>query len=125
MIDVTTKADGCEYMPKILNNGVTKFTSANKDFSTILPISCCKYEKECLYPCFYQQEILVSHCKKINDISKICYRIVARTTLCSKIVTLSNRKYIITPSKLSEMNNEAYCPYSLNNSEEFDAFNIN
>lgn len=125
MIDVTTKADGSEYMPKILNNGVTKFTSANNDFSTILPISCCKYEKECLYPCFYQQEILVSHCKKINDISKICYRIVARTTLCSKIVTLSNRKYIITPSKLSEMNNEAYCPYSLNNSEEFDAFNIN
>jgi hypothetical protein len=47
MIDVTTKADGCEYMPKILNNGVTKFTSANNDFSTILPISCCKYEKEC------------------------------------------------------------------------------
>ena len=125
IIDVTTKADGQEYMPLVLNRGVTKFTSTSSEFSTLLPLSCYKHEKHCVNPCFCQQEIFVTHCKKINDVSKICYRIVARTSMCEKILTTRDSKYIITPSKLSEMISDAYCSYSLGNNEEIDAFNLN
>lgn len=125
MIDVTTKADGVEFMPTILNRGISRFTSTHHEFSTLLPISCNKFEKNCCHPCFCQQEFFVTHCKKINDISKICYRIVAHTALCDKVLIYKDCKYIITPSKLSDMNPEAYCSYSLSNIEEIDAFNIN
>lgn len=125
MVDVTTKADGCEFMPTVLNRGVSKFTSSTNDFSTLLPIPCNKFEQECTYPCFCQQEIFVTHCKKINDISKICYRIVARSTMCNNIIRAKNTKHIITPSKLTDKNNEAYCPHSLSYEGEYDAFNIN
>ena len=125
IIDVTTKADGQEYMPLVLNRGVTKFTSTSSEFSTLLPISCFKFEKRCVNPCFCQQEIFVTHCKKIYDISKICYRIVASTPMCEKILTAGDSKYIITPSKLAEMTSDAYCSYSLGNYEEIDAFNLN
>ena len=125
MIDVTTKADGNEFMPTILNRGTSRFTATHHEFSTLLPISCNKFENNCSHPCFCQQEIYVSHCKKINDISKICYRIVAHTALCDKVLNYKDCKYIITPSKLSDMNPEAYCSYSLSNIEETDAFNIN
>ena len=125
MIDVTTKADGLEFMPTILNRGISRFTSNHQEFSTLLPISCNKYENNCCHPCFCQQEIFVTHCKKINDISKICYRIVAHTSLCDKVLNYKDCKYIITPSKLSDMNPEAYCSQSLSSKEETDAFNIN
>ena len=125
MVDVTTKADGVEFMPTILNRGISKFTSTHKEFATLLPISCNKFEKNCSQQCFCQQEFGISHCKKINDISKICYRIVAHTTLCDKVLNRRDCKYIITPSKLSSANTEAYCLHSLSNIEEADAFNVN
>ena len=58
IIDVTTKADGREYMPIVLNRGITRFTSSNAGYSTLSPISCNKYESNCGHSCFCQQEIL-------------------------------------------------------------------
>lgn len=124
LIDVTTKADGIEHMPIILNRGVASFIKANPEYATLLPLSCNKYENKCTIPCFIQQEIHVSHCKKLKDLSKICYRIVAHSDLCKKIVNTDNTKYIITPSKLSENNVDAFCIYSLDKPKNTDAFNL-
>ena len=124
IIDVTTKADGAEHMPVILNRGVASFIRANSEYATLVPLSCNKYETKCTIPCFIQQEIHVSHCKKLKDISKICYRIVAHNDLCKKIITADNTKYIITPTRLSENNADAFCIYSLDKPKETDAFNL-
>ena len=125
IIDSTTMADSEEYVREVLSRGVNKFTSAFSDFSTLLPLSCNNYERQCIRPCFCKQEISVTHCKKIRDISKISYRVIARTALTKKIVRPRKFKYIMTPSQLNEINCETYCYHSLSNKEEFDAFNIN
>ena len=41
-----------------------------------------------------------------------------------KIITADNTKYIITPTRLSENNADAFCIYSLDKPKETDAFNL-
>lgn len=125
LLDVTTSVNGTEFMPIILNRGINHFISTNAQFSSILPKSCCIYEKRCSSPCFIQQEFRVSHCKKSQDLSKICYRIVVRRGFCDSLSDKREKRFIITPSKMLSAPGEAICRYSQTSSEDCDAFNLN
>ncbi len=125
LLDVTTNVDGQTFMPLIMNQGVNHFISCNQAYSTLLPISCHFYENGCTQPCFIQQEIMVSHCKKSKDLSKICYRIVAKKVFCDSIINDRVKRYIVTPSKTIKEPGEAICRLSLGGTEEADAFNLN
>lgn len=125
LLDVTTSIDGSEFMPVILNRGVNNFTRAHPQYSSLLPKSCSVYERKCPSPCFIQQEFRVSHCKKSQDLSKICYRIVARTKFSETLIDRRERRFIITPSKAFAAPNEAVCRYSQTLSDDCDAFNLN
>lgn len=124
LLDVTTKVDGKEFMPTIMNRGVNSFITENPEYSTLVPLSCCAYERKCMKPCFYQQEFFVSHSRKTNDLSKICYRIVAHTNMCDSIVDTKDKRFVVTPSKLKSEVSDAYCYMSLKCTEEKDAFNV-
>lgn len=125
LLDVTTKADEKEFMPLIMNQGVNEFVKFHREYSTLIPQSCCAYERECMSPCFFQQEIYVSHCKKSNDLSKICYRLIVHTEMSDAILTTREKRYIITPSKLESGASDAYCRMSAGCSNDRDAFNVN
>lgn len=125
LLDVTTNVDGKTFMPFILNQGVNQFISHNQAFSTLLPLSCHFYEKECERPCFVQQEFVVSHCKKSKDLSKVCYRIVAKKDFCDSVINNNAKRYIVTPSKSFQEPGEAICRLSRDCSEDADAFNLN
>lgn len=124
-LDVTTNVDGKTFMPFILNKGVNAFTSKNASFSTVLPLSCHFFEKECDAPCFIQQEFYVSHCKKSRDLSKVCYRIIARKEFCDAITNDTAKRFIVTPAKTIQEPNEAICHLSQTYTEVGDAFNLN
>ena len=125
LLDVTTNVDGQYFMPIILNRGVNSFVSSNHEYSTLLPLSCHFYEKHCDNPCFIQQEFLVSHCKKSKDLSKVCYRVVARKGFCDTLINNSTKRYIVTPSKALQDPGEAICRLSQDGHEDGDAFNLN
>lgn len=124
-LDVTTNVDGKTFMPFILNKGVNTFTSKNTSFSTILPLSCHYFEKECDAPCFIQQEFSVSHSKKSRDLSKVCYRIIARKEFCDALTNNNAKRFIVTPSKTIQEPDEAICHLSQKYTEVGDAFNLN
>ena len=125
MLDVTTNVDGKAFMPFILNQGVNDFVSKNAAYSSLLPLSCHFFEKECKAPCFIQQEFSVSHCKKSRDMSKVCYRMIAKKEFCDAITNNKAKRFIITPSKTIQAPNEAICRLSQKYNEVGDAFNLN
>lgn len=125
MLDVTTNVDGKAFMPFILNQGVNDFVSKNTAYSSLLPLSCHFFEKECKDPCFIQQEFSVSHCKKSRDLSKVCYRMIAKKEFCDAITNNKAKRFIITPSKTIQAPNEAICRLSQKYNEVGDAFNLN
>ena len=125
MLDVTTNVDGKAFMPFILNQGVNDFVSKNAAYSSLLPLSCHFFEKECKAPCFIQQEFSVSHCKKSRDLSKVCYRMIAKKEFCDAITNNKAKRFIITPSKTIQAPNEAICRLSQKYNEVGDAFNLN
>jgi len=125
MLDVTTNVDGKAFMPFILNQGVNDFISKNAPYSSLLPLSCHFFEKECKAPCFIQQEFSVSHCKKSRDLSKVCYRMIAKKEFCDAITNNKAKRFIITPSKTIQAPNEAICRLSQKYDEVGDAFNLN
>lgn len=125
LLDVTTNVDGQTFMPFILNQGVNRFISRNQAYSTLLPLSCHFYEAKCDRPCFIQQEFIVSHCKKSRDLSRICYRIVAKKSFCDSIINNKAKRYIVTPSKTIQEPGEAICRLSRGCTEDADAFNLN
>lgn len=125
LLDVTTKVDGELFMPFIMNQGVNAFVASHGEFSTLVPQSCCAYEHDCTTPCFFQQEVFVSHCKKTNDLSKICYRLVAHREMCDAVLNSTGKRFVINPAKLEYGDDDAFCRMSANESEIRDAFNVN
>lgn len=125
LLDVTTKADGEQFMPFIMNQGVNSFVASNPEYATLVPQSCCAHERECTVPCFFQQEIFVSHCKKTNDLSKICYRIVGHREMCETLLNVTGKRFVVNPAKIDAGTDEAYCRMSAGLIDDRDAFNVN
>lgn len=122
LLDVTTKVDGTRFMPQLLNNGVNRFVSENEEFSSILPTPCAEYERQCHFSCFTQQVFYVNHCKKSMDISKICYRIIARRPFAEEIIRIPKGKYAITDKDGSSAS--ALCQMSVDNDTLYDGFEL-
>lgn len=125
VLDVTTNVDGHEYMPVILNRGINHFVAQNSQYSTLLPLSCHFYENECSNPCFIQQEFHVTHCKKSQDLSKVCYRILGRKEMCEAMTKNNKKRFVINPSKAFSAPREAVCGFTRNYLEDSDAYNLN
>lgn len=123
LLDVTTPSPSGEFIPVLMNKGVSSFVRANTSYSTLLPQSCGCYESICETPCFIQQIITVNHCKKTNDLSKICYRMLGHKPFCDSIVDGNiGRKFILGQN---DDGTPYYCSCSENNEDEADAFNVN
>lgn len=78
ILDVTTKDEHSNlFYPQLMNQGLNNFVLQNKDFSTLLPLACESW-KDCKDACFMQQTFNVSHSRKSNDESRVCYRLICK-----------------------------------------------
>lgn len=110
LLDVTTKV-GIAYNPVLMNIQVNRAIKELKGYKTLIPITCGEFEKECVEQCFTQRTFNISHSLKINDKSKVAYRIIANSNLVNLISLFeSSCSYINIFDK--DDNLGKYCPNS-------------
>jgi hypothetical protein len=112
ILDITSKPDHIsDFYPQLLNEQVNLALKDMPEFRTLLPLPCSLFEQDCSQRCFTQRTFYVTHSRKANDKSKVCYRVVAKKGIVDKIVDkivgTSCEAYSITDS------NERFCYYSI------------
>ena len=125
LLDVTTKdTKAGVFYPLIMNKELNDYVNEHIEFSTLLPLACSK--EHCRDSCFMQQTFQVSHSRKSNDESKVCYRILCYKKLKDKIVIKleEDTQHIIHSVKYKDGDKTAIC-YKSHGNKVIDSFNIN
>ena len=128
MLDVTTKCEKTMmFYPQMMNFQINNFIRISKDFETLLPLSCAAY-RDCNVPCFIQQTFRVTHLRKKDDESRVCYRIICHKSFKEQLLSdgfSKNKAYIINPIRYLQNIDGAFCNNSKGNKVIIDSFNIN
>ena len=128
ILDVTTKCEKTKmFYPQMMNLQINNFVRDSEEFETLLPLSCAMY-KDCSIPCFTQQTFKVTHMRKKDDESRVCYRILCYKKLKEHLFSnyfVGNKTYVINPIRYQQHADGAYCSNSQANKELIDSFNIN
>lgn len=125
LLDVTTKdTKAGVFYPLIMNKELNDYVNEHIEFSTLLPLACSK--EHCRDSCFMQQTFQVSHSRKSNDESKVCYRILCHKELKDKIVIKleEDTQHIIHSVKYKDGDKTVIC-YKSHGNKVIDSFNIN
>lgn len=127
LLDVTTKDEQQKYFyPQLMNHELNKYISEHREYSTLLPLSCgCN--SSCTEYCFMQQTFKVSHSRKANDESRVCYRIIVHKQFREKVIKAfpMNADYVIHYQKHKQGDNSSLClKGTKGNSIVIDSFNI-
>ena len=128
ILDVTTKDQFSElFYPQLMNKELNCFISSHNDFETLLPLACNNW-KECQDACFMQQTFTVSHSRKSDDESRVCYRIICKhdfvNTFISEDSLLKECTHIIHSHKFQQDDSSSLCPRSINGNKIIDSYNI-
>lgn len=128
MLDVTTRdiRTGLFY-PQLMNRSINEYVRNDKAIETLLPLSCA-HNEVCKDLCFMQQSFIVSHSRKANDESKVCYRILCSDNFKETImqgVNAEDMLHIIHPKKYKTKEIGALCPQTSMGTNIIDTFNIN
>lgn len=128
ILDVTTKDEFTQlFYPQLMNQGLNSFISSNDDYETLLPLACINW-RNCQDTCFMQQMFTVSHSRKSDDESRVCYRIICKQdfvhTFIHEISSLKECTHIIHPHKFKQDDNSSLCPKSINGNKIIDSYNI-
>ncbi len=126
LLDVTSKHNGEDYNPILLNTEVGKACKELKGYTTLVPIAC-RTQCDCQIRCFTQKTIHVSHSRHTMDISKIAYRMIVRDEFTEELPEINNNaKYIIAGN--SSQGNIAFCtalPQNNQTDTVLDAYRLN
>lgn len=110
-----------------MNQGLNRFISSHEDYETLLPLACTNW-KDCQNACFMQQTFTVSHSRKSDDESRVCYRIICKYdfvhTFISESSSLKECTHIIHSYKYKQDDNSSLCPRSINGNKIIDSYNI-
>lgn len=122
LLDVTTKTEhNNTYNPILKNSQVNQALRELKGYKTLLPLSCSQNENDCTEQCFTQQKFYVSHKGKINDISKVSYRVISKATFVEELVDGNKKaKYVL---QRSGQFIDKFCPHS-NGERILDSFKL-
>ncbi|NTW87897.1 MAG: hypothetical protein HGB26_01955 [Desulfobulbaceae bacterium] len=97
--DVTTKDNGKDYFPIIMNNEISRYESDDKALlSTLIPIPCALWgPRNACSNCFTQRVFEVETSLASKDISKITYRIMTSKANASRLVSFdANSSYRVS-----------------------------
>jgi len=116
ILDVTTKQEhNNTYNPILMNNQINKALKELENYQTLLPLSCNLYEKDCNVSCFTQQQFIINHSKRENDISKVTYRIIANIDFVVQLGQADvTAKYVIGKDKV--------CCFAESNDKNADSY---
>ena len=128
ILDVTTKDEHSNlFYPQLMNQGLNNFISQNKEFSTLLPLACESW-KDCKDACFMQQTFNVSHSRRSNDESRVCYRLICKKAIKSLFIPddtlIKGCSHIIHPLKYKQNDASSICSKSTHGNKEIDSYNI-
>ena len=128
ILDVTIKDEHSNlFYPQLMNLGLNYFVSQNKEFSTLLPLACESW-KDCKEACFMQQTFNVSHSRKSNDESRVCYRLICKQTVKKLFIPddtlIKECSHIIHPIKYKQNDASSICSKSTQGNKEIDSYNI-
>ena len=128
ILDVTTKDEFSQlFYPQLMNQGLNRFISSHNDYATLLPLACNNW-KDCQDACFMQQTFTISHSRKSDDDSRVCYRIICKHdfihTFISDNSSLKECTHIIHPHSYKQDDNSSLCPRSINGNKFVDSYNI-
>ena len=128
MLDVTTKDEHSGlFHPQLMNQCLNEFISKNKKLATLLPLACDNW-KECRDACFMQQTFNISHSRKSNDESRVCYRLICNQSIKQLFIpdeSLSKGcSHIIHPLKYWQGDSTSLCSKSIVGGKEIDSYNI-
>lgn len=128
ILDVTTKDEHSNlFYPQLMNQGLNNFVSQNKEFSTLLPLACESW-KDCKDACFMQQTFNVSHSRKSNDESRVCYRLICKLSVKKLFIPddtlIKGYSHIIHPLKYRQNDTSSICSKSTQGNKEIDSYNI-
>ena len=128
ILDVTTKDEHSNlFYPQLMNQGLNNFVSQNKEFSTLLPLACDNW-KDCRDACFMQQTFNVSHSRKSNDESRVCYRLICKQAVKKLFIPddilIKGCSHIIHPIKYRQNKASSICSKSTQGNKEIDSYNI-
>jgi len=116
LLDVTTKV-GITYNPILMNLQVNKAVKELNIYKTLIPITCGEFEKECAELCFTQRAFNISHSLKMNDKSKVTYRILANANFVNQVTSFeSSCSYVNIFER--DNNSRKYCPKTKGNLEK-------
>ncbi|MBQ6275861.1 MAG: hypothetical protein IJK62_04060 [Bacteroidales bacterium] len=115
VLDVTTRSEHTTFNPILMNRQLNNFLKENNEYSTLLPLSCHYFEKNCNVDCFFNKTFYVTHSQHSSDKTKVAYRILGRNEFVKKICSdTCDRRLLVQDEK--------YCPYSEQYETEADAF---
>lgn len=128
ILDVTTKDEHSNlFYPQLMTQGLNNFVSHNKEFSTLLPLACESW-KDCKDACFMQQTFNVSHSRKSNDESRVCYRLICKQEIKKLFIPddtlIKECSHIIYPLKYKQNDASSICSKSTQGNKEIDSYNI-
>jgi SAM-dependent methyltransferase len=124
--DVTTKTDCSDYLPLLLNEQSRIFAKSKPEYKILSPRSCNCYSNLCTNSCFSQHEFSVSHSNKINDVSRIAYKIIGRSNFVDKVLIGRKKgKFIINWKQYNTgLLNGSICINSLGSDIFIDSYKI-
>ncbi len=127
MLDVTTKDERLQrFYPQLMNSQLNELVRMSDDIETLLPLACGTY-RNCTEYCFIQQTFEVSHKRKKNDESRVCYRVLCRRALKNKILdsNASEVAHVVNPKQYSQNVEGAMCACADKTGPvSIDSFNI-
>ena len=105
MTDVTTPLsdNGKLYYPHVMNFGLNNYIRKSPHYKSILPAACFNHEANCP-GCFMQDIFYVTHRRKVNDISKVAYRVVARSELANEVMCHNTIKACRATTPMADKN---------------------
>jgi hypothetical protein len=124
VLDITTKDNLPDFNPILMNSEIRRFEKQS-EFRTLLPLSCSIHNGQCVSRCFTQQQFLISHSRKENDVSKVAYRILGRSKFVNSLLDNIEDGRFITKwrvSSIAEPEPNGYCFNSNREAKLIDAY---
>ncbi len=77
------------FTTQIMSNEINEYIqSANAKLKCIIPVSCAQWSCNCRTSmCYIERQFRISHSKKTNDLSKVCYRVMVHTNFANRILS--------------------------------------
>jgi hypothetical protein len=88
------------FTTQIMSNELNAYVKkSNAILNYIIPVCCARWNAKCnRNHCYIERQFKVSHSRRVNDISKVCYRVIVRKEYSKEIISKlpENGKYKIT-----------------------------